>query len=293
MESIVTRRRFLASAAAAAAALAMRRPHAMAAAESGLKKALVISMLPKNLTTLERFRLARKVGFEGVEAQTAEDPALVDEILAASKETGLTVHSVMNMSHWKFPLSSADPAAVEKSIQGMETSLRNAKHWGAGAVLLVPAVVNPETPYREAYGRSRKQVRKLLPLAKELGVVIAVENVWNRFLLSPLEFAEYVDSFDSPWLRAYFDVGNILLYGYPQDWIRTLDKRIVRIHLKDFKSDTKQFVPLREGSVNWPEVRKALSEIGYGGFLTAELQEGDEPYLAEVVRRIEAIERGA
>jgi len=201
----------------------------------------------------------------------------------------------MNMAHWKYPLSSADPAAVAESVKGMETSLRNAKFWGADAVLLVPAVVNAETSYRDAYVRSQQQIKKLLPLAQQLKVVIAVENVWNKFLLSPLEFCRYIDEFKSPWVKAYFDVGNIILYGFSQDWIRTLGKRIVKIHLKDFKFDGKStaWVPLREGQVNWAEVYKAFGEIGYQGAATVELPGGDEAYLKEVSRRVDLILTGA
>ena len=144
----------------------------------------------------------------------------------------------MNFEHWNSPLSSADPAVVSKSVAGMETSLRNAKLWGADTVLLVPAVVNPQTSYQDAWTRSQKVIReRLLPLAAELKVVIAVEEVWNKFLLSPLEFARYVDEMGSPWVKAYFDVGNVVFYGYPQDWIRTLGPRIVKVHLKDFQLD--------------------------------------------------------
>jgi hexulose-6-phosphate isomerase len=174
----------------------------------------------------------------------------------------------------------------------MKVSLQNAKDFGATAVLLVPAVVSPDIMYRDAYARSQKQIRELIPQAQELGVIIAVENVWNKFLLSPLEFARYVDEFESPFVRAYFDVGNVVLFGFPQDWIRTLGPRIAKIHLKDFKSDTKQFVPLREGSVNWPEVRKALAEIGYDGWLTTELDGGDEKYLRDVSARVDKIIAG-
>ena len=117
----------------------------------------------------------------------------------------------------------------------METSLRNAHFWGADTVLLVPAVVNPQTSYHDAWTRSQEQIRKLIPMAQELKVIIGIEEVWNKFLLSPIEFARYVDEFQSPWIRAYFDVGNVVIYGYPQDWIRTLGKRIVKLHIKDFK----------------------------------------------------------
>jgi hexulose-6-phosphate isomerase len=127
-------------------------------------------------------------------------------------------------------------------------------------------------------------------LAKELQVIIAVENVWNKFLLSPLEFAKYVDEFNDPWLKAYIDVGNMIQFGYAQDWLRTVGKRIVRIHLKDFRRKTNSFTPnLLEGDVNWPQVRMALEEIGYQGYLTPEIGGGDEAYLTDVVQRIDKI----
>jgi hexulose-6-phosphate isomerase len=168
-------------------------------------------------------------------------------------------------------------------------------------VLLVPAVVNPETSYKDAWVRSQEQIRKLIPLAEQLKVVIAVEEVWNKFLLSPLEFARYVDEFKSPWVKAYFDVGNVVLYGYPQDWIRTLGKRIVKLHFKDFKFAVQpplnkrvaDFVQLRDGEIDWREIYKALSEIGFSGTGTVELQGGDRAYLQEVSRRMDLILSGA
>jgi hexulose-6-phosphate isomerase len=180
-------------------------------------------------------------------------------------------------------------------MDGMRASLRNAKLWGADAVLLVPAVVNAETRYQDAWTRSQKQIRELIPLAAELKVIIAVEEVWNKFLLSPLEFARYVDEFKSPWVRAYFDVGNVVISGFPQDWIRTLGKRIVKVHLKDFKMGkgwnpiTANFVNLGEGDIDWPQVQTALTEIGYTGVVTAELASGDLAYLSDVRRRIERL----
>jgi L-ribulose-5-phosphate 3-epimerase len=171
----------------------------------------------------------------------------------------------------------------------METALRSAGAQGAGAVLLVPAVVTEEVGYAEAYSRSQKNIRKLLPLADELAVTIAVENVWNKFLLSPVEFARYIDEFDSPRLRAYIDVGNMILFGFAQDWLRTVGRRIVRIHLKDFRRKGYEWTNLLEGDVNWPQVRKALAEIGYHGYLTTELRAGDEAYLTDLAGRIDKI----
>src|SRR5207245_2831332 len=208
-------------------------------------------------------RTALDAGFAGIEMRTIADPKEAEEVREASAKSGLRVHSVMNLDHWNFPLSSPDAEVVGKSVAGMENSLRNAKLWGDDAVLLVPAVVGPQTSYRDAWTRSQKVIReRLLPLAQELKVVIAVEEVWNKFLLSPLEFARYVDELDSPWVRAYFDVGNVVLYGFPQDWIRTLGSRIVKIHLKDFNFDRANgrftWKNIGEGDIDWPEVRRAL-----------------------------------
>ena len=197
----------------------------------------------------------------------------------------------MNMDHWQYPLSSSDPAVVEKSLAGMRTSLHNAKLWGADAVLLVPAVVNPQTSYRDAWTRSQSQIRKLIPLAAELEVVIAIEEVWNRFLLSPIEMEKYIRDFESPWIKAWFDVGNVLLYGYPQDWIRTLGNSIVKLHVKDFKrkEDGYAWVNLGDGDADWPEVRKALAEIGYSGSVIAELEGGGEAYLRDLSSRMDRL----
>jgi hexulose-6-phosphate isomerase len=254
-------------------------------------KGVVWGMLPKELSIADRFKLAADAGFEAVEGYTTEDPKVAEEIKKSADNNKIRITSVMNQAHWDAPLSSSDPAAVKKSMEGMKTSLHNAKLWGADAVLLVPAVVNPKTSYKQAWDRSQKQIRELIPVAAELKVVIAVEEVWNKFLLSPLEFANYVDEFNSPWVKAYFDVGNVVLYGYPQDWIRTLGKRIVKVHLKDFKrgGDGFQWVNLGDGDIDWAEIRKALGEIGYAGTVTAELDDGDLAYLSDVSKRIDRL----
>jgi len=267
-----------------------------AAAQAKIKKAVLISMLPEQMSYADRFKLAREVGFEAVEAMTVKDQRVAEEIKKASEDANVPIHSVMNLDHWESPLSSSDPAVVEKGLEGMRTSLHKAKFWGAEVVLLVPGVVNPQTSYHDAYTRSQEHIRQLIPLAAELKVVIAFEDVGNKFLLSPLEFARYVDEFQSPWVKAYFDVGNVVFYGYPQDWIRTLGKRICRVHLKDFKvklSGSPPFIAQRvnlgDGDVNWPEVRKALAEVGYTGPATVELRGGDEAYLRDVAQRVDRL----
>jgi L-ribulose-5-phosphate 3-epimerase len=262
------------------------------AGATGIRKAVLISMLPKALPYAQRFALARTAGFEAIEMQTITSADEAAEIREAAIKAGLRIHSVMNSDHWKLPLSSSDPDVVNRSVKGMETSLQNAKLWGADTVLLVPAVVDPKTGYRDAWTRSQRVIReRLLPVARDLNVVIAVEEVWNKFLLSPIEFARYVDDFESPQLRAYFDVGNIVFYGYPQDWIRTLGPRIAKVHLKDFTLDRRNskfaWKNLGEGDIDWPEVRRALSEVKYNGFVTTEVDDGDAAYLTDLAGRVD------
>jgi hexulose-6-phosphate isomerase len=256
-----------------------------------VKKGLVMDMLPSKLSYAERFKLAKDVGFEVVQAPTTPDEHTAEEMKKAADGAGIRIDSVMNMDHWKYPLSSGDRAVAAKCMEGMRTSLRNAKVWGSGAVLLVPAVVNAQTSYADAWARSEARIRDLLPMAEELKVVIAIEEVWNKFLLSPLEMVVYIDDFQSPWIKAWFDVGNVVLYGYPQDWIRTLDKRIYKVHLKDFKRKEGGYawVNLGDGDVDWAEVRKAFAEIGYAGSVIAELDGGDEAYLKDVSKRMDRL----
>ena len=287
-----TRRDFVKSVAAVAAGSFATFP---AHGRPAIMKGLVFDMVPKTLGYADRFKLARDTGFQVVQALTEPDENKAAAMKQAADAAGIRIDSVMNVDHWQYPLSSSDPAVVEKSLAGMRTSLHNAKLWGADTVLLVPAVVNSQTSYRDAWIRSQAQIRKLIPLAQELKVVIAIEEVWNKFLLSPLEMAQYIGEFRSPWIQAWFDVGNVVLYGYPQDWIRTLGKRIVKLHLKDFRFRKMhaEFVNLRDGDIDWQAVHQALAEIGYSGSATVELDGGGEAYLRDVVRRVDLILQGA
>jgi L-ribulose-5-phosphate 3-epimerase len=288
----MNRRSFLSSSVAAMLSSAVPAP--AAGQRLPIRKAVLFSMLPRTLSVAERFQLAADCGFQEIECGTTPEQAKAEEILDASRKSKVRIHSVMNADHWRYPLSSSDPEVVAKCMAGMETSLHNAKLWGADTVLLVPAVVNPETRYQEAWERSQRQIRKLIPLAQELKVIIAVEEVWNKFLLSPLEFARYVDDFNSPYLKAYFDVGNVVLTGYPQDWIRTLGNRIAKLHLKDFtfKKRQAEFVNLRDGEIDWKGVHAALAAIGYHGSATVELNGGDAAYLQDVSKRVDLILEG-
>jgi len=265
-----------------------------------IKMAVEYNMLPEKLSILERFQLAKECGFERIECPTTRDQRDAEAMKTAADKTGLPIHSVMNMDHWAYPFSSPDPAVVEKSLDGARVSLHNAHLWGASTVLLVPAVVNAQTTYKEAWARSQAAIRKLIPLAAELNITIAIEEVWNKFLLSPLEFARYIDEYQSPQVRAYFDVGNVVLYGYPQDWIRTLGKRIAKLHIKDFSfkhqkgtdDSVAAWVGLGEGDIDWTAVYAALRDVDYEGTATLELDPGDGAYLKEMRRRFGLILTG-
>jgi hexulose-6-phosphate isomerase len=288
-EKIIGRRSFLRYAAAITAGTNLLSESGFASNRqkgAKLRKALQLGMLPKKLPDAEKFELAKKCGFNGIETNWMEDLNAARRLGRLARQAGVPIHSIVR-GGWDAPFSDPDPKVIDKGLATMETALRSAKALGADAVLLVPAIVNENVSYAQAYKRSQIHIKKVLPLAEELGVVIAVENVWNKFLLSPLEFARYVDEFESPWLKAYFDIGNVILFGYSQDWIRTLGKRIVKIHLKDFKRRGYQWTNLLDGDVNWPEVRRALDEIGYDGYLTTELRGGDEAYLTDLAGRID------
>jgi hexulose-6-phosphate isomerase len=231
---------------------------------------------------LEKMQAIKAAGFEGVEMVSHMDQ---DEVLRARDATGLAIPSVCGRDHWAKPLSHPDPKVRAEGLEALKQTLRDAKRYGASSVLLVPAIVSKEVAYDDAYQRSQAEIRKAIPLAEELGVKIALENVWNQFLLSPLEAARYVDEFKSPAVGWHFDVGNILNYGWPEQWIRILGPRIQKLHIKEFsrkKRDKEGLwkgfeVKLLEGDDNWPAVMKAVDEIGYHGWAITEQDGGDSP----------------
>jgi hexulose-6-phosphate isomerase len=297
---MMQRRTFLKSTAAGLAGLAL--PGFTASAVAGphrtrrLKKALKFGMVEEDLSVMDKFKLLQSLGFDGVELDSPStlDP---DEVLAARDATGLPIPGVVDSVHWQKPLSDPDPAVRAEGLAGLETALREARLYGATTVLLVPAVVNKQVSYADAYTRSQAEVRKVLPLAEEVGVKIAFENVWNNFLLSPLEFARYIDEFENPWVGAYFDIGNIVTYGWPEHWIRTLGPRILKLDVKEFsrkKRDDEGFrkgfgVELGEGDCDWPAVNAALADIGYEGWAAAEVPGGDRSRLRDISERMDRI----
>jgi hexulose-6-phosphate isomerase len=286
MNAPLNRRDFvrLGTAALVGVCLAPGAGSVFAAAATGrkLKKGIMIGTVGVKGSVLEKFQVLKSAGFDGVEANSHMNQ---DEVLQARDATGLEIPSVCCDTHWRKPLSDPDPAVRQTGIEGLQQALRDAKRYGASSVLFVPAVVNKQVSYADAYERSQDGIRKALPLAEDLGVKIALENVWNHFLLSPLEAAYYVDAFNSPWVGWHFDCGNIVNYGWPEQWIRTLNKRILKVHIKEFsrkKRDDlglwKGFdVELLKGDNDWPAIMKALDEIGYQGWIIAEQPGGGSP----------------
>jgi L-ribulose-5-phosphate 3-epimerase len=261
-----------------------------------IQKAVKIEMVGEGSSLREKFQLLVDLGFDGVELSSPNtfDP---QEVLAARDATGLTIAGVVDSVHWNLPLNHPDPGVRRRGREGLERAIRDAHLYGGPHVLLVPAVVNAQMPYDLAWQRSRDELRRVLPLAEELGVRISFENVWNHFLLSPLEAARYVDSFPSAQVGWYFDVGNVVLYGWPEHWIRALGTRISRVDVKEFSRAKAQRegtwagfgVELLEGDCDWPAVMRALDEIGYQGWFVAEVPGGDRARLAEIAARMDRI----
>lgn len=261
---------------------------ALAAEDDKMERGIINTMLPEDLSLVDRFRLAVETGFTAMEVRTVNDDAEAERIHDAAQAAGLRIHSVMNQTHWRHPLSSPDPADVEACVDGIRASLRQAQLYGANAVLLVPAVVRQDTTYEQAWERSQREIRKLIPLAEGHDVMIAIEDVWNKFLLTARDFRQFIDEFNHPLIRAYFDVGNVVHYAVPEHWIHELGSRIVKLHLKDYSRQA-GFVNLGDGDVNWPAVREALSAIGYNAEATVELKGGDREYLMDLGNRVDRL----
>src|SRR5882672_11203586 len=259
---------------------ALRAQEKSPAAKRSIKKGIMWATVGIKGSVLEKMQAIKEAGFDGVEMMSHMDQ---EEVLKARDQTGLLIPSVCGRDHWGKPLSDPNPKIREEGLEALKQTLRDGKRYGVSSVLLVPAVVNKDVSYPDAYTRSQAEIRKAIPLAEELGVKIAIENVWNQFLLSPLEAARYIDEFNSPMVGWHFDVGNVITYGWPEQWILILGKRIQKLHIKEFsrkKRDNEGLwkgfaVPFLEGDNNWPAIMKALDDIGYNGWGIAEQGVGD------------------
>lgn len=274
-----TRRQFLTTAALAAAGSALSQ-NVSAAPKRQLKKAIMLGTLSIKGTLAEKLKAAKDAGYEGVEPHGGMNQ---QEVLDALGSSGLKAASVCCHTHWKQTLTHNDEATREAGLQGVLTTLRDAKAYGADSILVVPGTVSEEVSYDVAWERSIAQLKKAVPLAKELGVRISIENVWNNFILSPLEAVKFLDDVGDPIVGWHFDIGNVGRFGWAEQWIKVLGKRINRIHVKEF--DTKKMkeeglykgfdCDLTEGTNNWPAIMKALDEAGYTGWAISEQRGGN------------------
>jgi len=270
----VNRRTFLMTTGAALAAPALN------AKTRELHKAIMYETIGLKGTVMEKFQAVKAAGFEGIEPMSHMTQS---EVLEAFAATGLKPASCCCATHWKKPLSDADPAVRQAGLDGLLQALQDAKAYGASSVLLVPGVVNKKTSPDDAWKRSQTEIRKAIPVARDLGVRIAIENVWNQFILTPLEAARYVDEFESPSVGWHFDVGNSVTYGFPEQWVRILNKRIVKLHIKEYSRSIRDKqgpsagfkVAFMQGDDDWPAVMAAIDEVGYTGWGIAEQPGGD------------------
>ena len=261
-----------------------------------IKKAVMWGMIKAGKTVREKFQVLKEAGFDGVEMDSPGGPPN-DEIVKAAHDTGILIEGVVDSVHWNQTLSHGNPAVRAAGLKALETALRDCKAQGGTSVLLVPGVVNAQVSYDECYERSQIEIRKAIPLAEELGVKIAIEDVWNDFLLSPMEAARYVDEFKSAAVAWHMDLGNVAAYGYPEQWVKILNKRIVKLHVKEFsrkkmnaEGKGKGFsVKLGEGDINWKAVMHALDDVGYNTWMCAEVSGGGLEELKDVAARMDRI----
>lgn len=238
--------------------------------------------LPPELSLERCFQMVARAGFDAIEVNLAEDGELnlgtteaeARAIAVAAGREGLELRSLSTGLGWKAPLTSQDADVRKQGERNVLKQLQVARWLGADTILVVPGMVTPQVSYDDAYRRASESLRGLFQAAADMQVSIGVENVWNKFLLSPLEFARFIDEIDSPWVGAYFDVGNVLAYGYPDQWIRILGTRIRKIHVKDFRTSIgngQGFCNPLQGDVPWAAVRRELDVIGYTDTVVAEV----------------------
>ena len=263
------------------------------------RKALKYGMVqePSAPTVADRFALLKGLGFDGVELDSPSNLD-EDEVLEAAEATGLVVEGLVDSKHWQENLGSDDAETRRRGREALDFALRQATRLGADSVLLVPAVVNAGTSYGTAWRNSVAELREIAPLAESLGVRIALENVWNNFLLSPVEARHYLEEIGSPAVGWHFDVGNVLRYGWPEHWIEVLGAEYVfKLDIKDYSRKKmndeglwKGFnVKIGDGDSGWPRVLAALDAIGFDGWAAAEVGGGDAERLADISRRMDRV----
>ncbi len=291
----VTRRDFVQLSAAAAGAALLGSPRVVRAAEPPirLKKAVKLSMVRVDGASLEeRFQLMKECGFEGCEIDSPGTDAVAAR--AAADKAGIRIHGVIDSVHWNKRFSSPDKAILEEAHAALKTAIADCKTVGGTTVLVVPASLrkgHDEIPFDEAWERSITEIRRGVPLAKEAGVKIAIETVWNEFITTPKQFVDYIDAFDDPTVGGYFDISNMLKYGVSSaDWIRQTGPRLLKVDCKGYSISAGKFGEIGTGDEDWPEVLQALKDVNYSGeFLTAEVKGGGRERLLEVSKQMDEV----
>ena len=290
MTTSFPRRDFLKStlAASAAAALPLQLTLADEAKKPKLKIAVKYGMIRHEGSIEDKFNLIKKLGLQGVEVDSPSG-LNKEEAKAAAKKTGIVIHGVIDSVHWRDTLSSKDADVRAKGLAALNGAIEDAAFFGCDTVLLVPGVVKDDVTFEQCYERSQAEIKKALPLAEKHKVKICIETVWNNFITKPEHLISFVDDLKSPWAGAYFDCSNMLKYGVSSaDWIRKLGKRLVKFDFKGY-SHKNSWCKIGEGDEDWPEVLKALSEIGYDGWATSEVGGGGEKELADITARMKKV----
>ena len=258
-----------------------------------LKKTLKIGMIKASSGGLvERFRIAKAAGFDGVELDVPG--ADVAEAKRAIAESGLPVDGSVCAKHWQVRHTSPDAATRAEALGLLLQAIRDTHAVGGHSVLLVVGK-GEDGPEEEIWPRSVDNIAKAIPLAGELGVQILVENVWNQFLYdhdgdatqTAEKFVRYIDDFRSPWVGMQFDIGNHWKYGSMGDWIRALGQRVRKLDIKGFSRAEGKFTPIGSGDIDYADVRRALHEINFHGWAAAEVSGGDEASLRTVAREMD------
>jgi len=248
-----------------------------------IKKAVKFGTKPNET----QMRKLKGLGFDGIEGSA---PGLqVGEMKKACKKIGLPMHGVVYNKHWKVRLSDPDPKVREESRKGLAQAMKDSKGVGGTSVLLVPGRVKGEQEtHKQVWNRSIEQIRKLIPLAEELQIHILIETVWNGFCYKPEQFRDYIDEIDSPWVKAYYDIGNMQKFAPSHEWIRILGKRTLKLDVKDWGSKN-GFCPLGQGDVNWKEVRNQLEQTEFSGWATREGNDGGVEKTAKLMNELLAL----
>jgi hexulose-6-phosphate isomerase len=237
----------------------------------------------------EKFQLCKECGYDGMELTNPFDAPLA-EVRAASRETGMPVHGLVNIQgNRKAHLASPDPSVREQSVALLTQSIRNSHDYGGSSVLLVPGRVGPGTTHDELWQRSVPLIRQVLPLASRLGVRILIETVWNGFCETPEQLRDFVDEINSPWFGVYLDLGNVQKFAPTEQWVRKLGTRVVKVDVKGYTKEQGLRAKIGDDEVNWPAVCDALAEFNYNGWATAEVQGGKRAWLTEVAERTKRV----